>query len=146
MRQADGEAGYHGKNFNRRLGRVTVRCLRVQCCNCGEGHYPLDRHLGTEKGNLTPGAARVIADIARDENHDKSLQKLRNTARTCLGSGTIHRWLKGIYRAPERFEREEVVPGEPASESCYLPTAGTGGPDTRGRTPALTLIDSAAAR
>ena len=66
---AEGEADLHGKTFNRRLGRVTVRCLRVQCRNCGEGLYPLDRHLATEEGNVPLAWPRVIADIAGDDSH-----------------------------------------------------------------------------
>ena len=82
--------GYHGKTFTCRLGKVTIRRRRVQCRACGNGHYPLDRHLGIEGEGMTPGAASVIADAARDDSYEASSQKLRNTAGISLGS-SFHR-------------------------------------------------------
>ena len=120
--------GYHDKTFTCRLGKVTVRRKRVHCRRCGNGHHPLDRHLGIEGGNVTPGAASVIADIVKDDSYGESSRKLRNTAGIGLGSSSIHRWVRRMSVPLQRFEREEVVPGEPPSQRCILSVDGTGVP------------------
>lgn len=120
--------GYHGKTFTCRLGKVTVRRKRVHCRTCRSGFFPLDRHLGLEGANVTPGAASVIAALVKDDSYDGSSRKLLNAAGIDLGSSSIHRWVNRMSASLQRFEREEVVPGEPPSERCVLSIDGTGVP------------------
>ncbi len=120
--------GHYGKTFTCRPGKVTVRRRRVHCRDCGNGHYPPDRHLGIEGGGVTPGAAGVIADIVGDDSCEASSRKLRNTAGIMPGSSSIDRRAKRNSGSLQRFEREEVIPGEPSSARGHVSIDGTGVP------------------
>ena len=120
------------KTFLTRVGEVTVRRTCCHCRRCGEGKVPLDAHLGLEGTSMSPGAERMIAELAAEVPVRKAESLLRELSG--LSAGRSRLWGKAVELGGEavRFEREAVAPTDGARPGrLYASVDGTGVPMRR---------------
>ena len=117
------------KTFLTRVGEVTVRRSHYHCRRCGEGKVPLDDFLGLEGTSMSPGAERMIAELAVEVPVRKAQSLLKELSG--LSAGRSRLWEKAVELGGEavRFEREAVAPtGGERPERIYASFDGTGVP------------------
>ncbi len=83
-----------GKSFDLRLGPVRVDRICCRCQGCGLGFFPLDRALGLEGQQATPGVADMVADAVVSDSFEEASRKLRNLAGVKVSATTLRRWAR----------------------------------------------------
>lgn len=116
------------KTLTTRLGDIEVVRTRFHCRDCGNGFCLLDRMVGFEGDNYTPGAASMIAEAASVCGFAPAAKLLGNLAGVGVSASAFQRRAKRIGGLVERFEREVVEGEAPAAELSHLAIDGTGVP------------------
>ena len=115
-----------------REGRRNQDASETSCFNrlrCGEGKVPLDDFLGLEGTSMSPGAERMIAELAVEVPVRKAQGLLKELSG--LSAGRSRLWEKAVALGGEavRFEREAVAPtGGERPDRIYASFDGTGVP------------------
>ena len=124
--------GRAGKTFLTRLGRVRIERTQFRCRECGGGHFPLDRALGLEGRNATPGAESVLADAAGSDSYAEASRKLGNLAGVRVPKSTLQRHGARIGQEMLEFERTDVGERKPPARRVLVGIDGTGVPMVAG--------------
>ena len=121
-----------GKTLPARLGKVEIKRTQFRCRRCGGVHVPLDRALGLEGRNATPGAESVLADAASSDSYAEASRKLGNLAGVRVPASTLQRHGARIGREVQEFERADAGERKPPPRRVLVGIDGTGVPMTAG--------------
>ena len=116
------------KTFLTRVGEVTLMRTYYYCRRCGESKVPLDDYLGLEGTSMSPGAERMIAELAVEVPNRKSAHLLKELSGISVGCTRL--WSKVVELGGDavRFEREDVAPVGEVPERIHVSIDGTGVP------------------
>ena len=76
----------------------------------------------------------MAAEAVVSDSYEEASRKLRNLAGVKVPATTLRRWTRNIGEDAQRFEREAVEEGKPASERVHIEADGTGVPVRRSET------------
>lgn len=125
-----GSLGCGAKTCAALLETLEAELPTPSCPICG-GCFPLDRALGLEGKNVTPGAESLYADAASSDGYGTASRKLGNLAGVTVPKSTLQRRSVRIGREVQAFEREDAEAAPLASASTAGgPQAASAGPRT----------------
>jgi hypothetical protein len=139
---------YRAKTIDTVLGPVDMRRAYYHCPGCGHGVVPRDTELGTGRGSMSPGLAKMTARAATAVPFAKAASLLAELAGIDLTTKRVERAAEaaGTAAAVDIDAQTEAIcsrqviplpPPEPAPDMLYIAVDGTGVPmvpaATRGR-------------
>jgi hypothetical protein len=130
---------YRDKTIDTVLGPVTARRAWYHCAACGHGLAPRDAELGTGRGSMSPGLAKMTAQVATAVPFAKAARLLAGLAGVDLTIKRVERAAEatGTAAAAATSARADAIcsrqviplpPPDPAPDMLYIAVDGTGVP------------------
>jgi hypothetical protein len=130
---------YRDKTIDTVLGPVTARRAWYHCAACGHGLAPRDAELGTARGSMSPGLAKMTAQAATAVPFAKAARLLADLAGLDLTVKRVERSAEaaGAAAAAATGARADAIcsrraiplpPPAPLPDMLYITVDGTGVP------------------
>jgi hypothetical protein len=130
---------YREKTIDTVLGPVSLRRAWYHCAACGHGLAPRDAELGTGRGSMSPGLAKMTAQAATAVPFAKAARLLAGLAGIDLTVKRVERSTEAAgtaaaaaaSAAADAFCSRRVIPlppPEPGPDMLYIAVDGTGVP------------------
>ena len=99
------------------VGAYTLHRVYYRCAACGQGHLPLDAHLGLGTGVLSPGLARVVCREGIDGACENAVDRVAESLGVTPTDEVVRRATEGMGAVAEAAVQEamaRVARGQPA--------------------------------
>lgn len=93
------------------VGAYTLHRVYYRCAACGQGHLPLDAHLGLGTGVLSPGLARVVCREGIDGAFENAVDSVAASLGVTLTDEVVRRATEGMGLVAEAAVQEAMARG-----------------------------------
>ncbi len=106
-----------GRRLQGLVGDYTLPRAYYQCVACGQGHVPLDAHLGLGSGSLSPGLARVVCREGLEGAFAGAVDRVEEALGVTLTAAVVRRTTEAmgqVAEAPVQMAMARVARGQRA--------------------------------